>query len=294
MLRLPEMASIYQHFTGNPIESSGYIGLPLIALVLVIVICLIRNRLVLWGFLTGVALVVLSLGPSLHIEGTLKGIPLPWALLQTVPSLDSVLPGRITIVAFLCVSCIMAAGVDALPKVRSQSGRAAAVVGIGLVLISLVPNSMATMTPVIPKFFISRGVQTIRQGSVALVLPARASDTIMLWQAESGIRFRTLTGRVLLPSPNGRGTPGCARTNSCRATRAPDNPLLRRITSLTNPRFRYSRSFARQVESQLRTYGVQRVIAGPGYSRTRMGEILGRDSWKGVNKGDVYVWIRQK
>jgi hypothetical protein len=98
-------APISAHFSGNATEQSAYIGVVLLGLTSV---SLIReSKKSRWVRPIGLAMLViliLSLGPRLHVAGTVTGIPLPWAVFSRLPFLDNVLPARLMLYVWLLLA----------------------------------------------------------------------------------------------------------------------------------------------------------------------------------------------
>lgn len=115
--------SVADHFTGNPFEWTAYLGIPLLLILLVTVCLLHRRRSVLTAFATLVTVALLSMGPHLHLGGTVTEVPLPWSVLQSVPLLSFLLPGRLIVLVFLMAALLLACLVAALRR-RPHSLRA--------------------------------------------------------------------------------------------------------------------------------------------------------------------------
>jgi hypothetical protein len=129
-----------------------------------------------------------------------------------VPLLQEIGPTRFALSIQLAASVLLAVVLDRLlqrPALRGIRGPAA-LVGLSLLaLIPLLPNGFMPSAPVrVPGYFSGSAVTEIPQGSVVLPYPYPyylANDS-MLWQAASGMRFRTPGGEVYVPKPSGRST----------------------------------------------------------------------------------------
>src|SRR5216684_4598279 len=77
--------------TTNATENGAYIGLPLLGLFAAGLVAEWRRPAIRWIGLTTLILVVLSLGPHLHVNGTITPVWLPWAALAQLPLLGSAL-----------------------------------------------------------------------------------------------------------------------------------------------------------------------------------------------------------
>lgn len=124
--------------------------------------------------LTLVAIVLLSLGPSLQVAGRDTGLPLPWAALDWLPPLKlSGKPVRFLVVATVASSVLVAAGV-ALLHARGQ--RAALVVfGLAL-LVDHCPRPLPTTSLEVPAY-----VRTLAAEREGALLDLSCGLTRPLW-----------------------------------------------------------------------------------------------------------------
>lgn len=191
------------HYTGNLGEWGGYLGIPLIAAALAVTVWQWRRVVVRWAAAMAVIAVVLSLGPTLHVAGHVTRISLPWRLLGHFPLLNSALPARLMVYAFLFCSVIVAAGIDAALRTRRIPVIGAAAALVALIGVSLFPAlPQASRPTAIPAFFTGQAVRSIPEGSVAYILPSVDPEP-MLWQVAAGMRFRMLGGWYLGPDAAG-------------------------------------------------------------------------------------------
>jgi hypothetical protein len=207
-------SNMYLLFSGATVETSGYFGPFLLAALIVITVIGWRSLRVRWAAFMTVTLVVLALGPQAHFKGKLTGIPLPWALLQHLPFFDSLLPNRLMIVAFLPVALLLAISVDSLRAIKPPWLALTGALGLFAVGISLLPAPFQAQAVYGPKFFTSPAVNQIRPGSPTAILPMTEVDLAMMWQAESGMRFRILTGRGIVPGESGASAFGVCKTTT--------------------------------------------------------------------------------
>jgi hypothetical protein len=196
-------SNMYLNITGNTVESAGYFGPVLLAALLVIVIARWGSLRVRWSLLMILSLLVLSLGPELHWKGHLTGIPLPWALVRRVPLLDNLVSNRLLLVAYLPMALLLGIGIDSLRATRIPWVRVAGAAGLVAVAISLLPARFNSQVIDTPRFFTSANVNTIPQGSPTLIIPMSDAQFVSVWQAEARLRFRVLTGRVVIPNAKG-------------------------------------------------------------------------------------------
>jgi hypothetical protein len=201
-------------------EMTTYLGIPLFALIIAGVIMVRNNSLVRLFSALAVVAFVLSLGPRLIIANHHTSIPTPDALLAHVPGFQNIIPSRYALVMFFSIAVLFGIIVSALRAGRTQwpiedppprsLGRTVSTLGVSaFVLLPLLPPlPFASVAAEVPSYFTSNAVDAIPTGSVALVypIPRAQYDQAMLWQAESGMRFRQPGGYAVAPLPGGGAT----------------------------------------------------------------------------------------
>lgn len=184
---------------------SSYIGVPLLAVVVVAMVRLRLFEVVLFSALFAVA-ALLSLGPSLLVGGHDTGVPLPMKLMMALPLLGNLDADRFTLYASLFAAILIALLVADLRARRTRAGIAPALVA--LACLSLVPAvHFPYESATVPAFF-SDGATTIPSGSTALVLPLADSShpAPMLWQVAAGYRYSMTGGYAIHGLPGGGAT----------------------------------------------------------------------------------------
>jgi hypothetical protein len=178
-------------FTGNLGEWNGYIGLPLMLIAVSSFVHASRSGRTLDLFLLTLtaAVIVLSLGPSLHIAGQYHfisltvpwshhteraaPIPLPWWVVDRMPLIKRAVPSRLMVFAFLGLA--LAASLWAARTSRFKG--VLAIFSILLFYLPALPYPTDDMASRIPSFFTSGELRRfIQAGSTALILPASPSD----------------------------------------------------------------------------------------------------------------------
>ncbi|TMD34440.1 MAG: hypothetical protein E6I95_05975 [Chloroflexi bacterium] len=190
------------HFTGNIAENDAYIGVPLAALFAAGVVLGWRRAWIRWTSLTTFVVALLSLGPHLHVNGTVTPVWLPWAAVAQLPLIGSALPARLMVVGFLGVGFVAAAAVVMKTAQPWRIGSGVALIaGLATIVPSLpYPSAIAA----VPAFFKpGGGVERVAPGSVLIVTPfsSKQSTDAMLWQAAANYRFRMPEGDAFTPGP---------------------------------------------------------------------------------------------
>jgi len=202
------LTGISTRFPGNAAEQTGYLGVPLLLVVLA------------WGWrerrrpgphllLTMLAVaVLLALGSSLTVDGA-RSIWLPWAALAKLPFLRDALPVRMTVFVWLCAAVIAA---------RWLSDRRVPawlrLLAVALVVVSLAPAAWPFQPE--PPAAHSAVVARSLRGQRVLSLPFfDVRDRGLLVQQAHGFRF-TLIDSWLQLRPHGWAPdlPGVALTDT--------------------------------------------------------------------------------
>lgn len=274
-------------WTGNLSEFDAYLGIPLL---LVLVLVVVRH----WGrpsvrvaAIVGVAVAVLSLGPNLHINGRDTMIALPWRGVAVVPLVKNILPARLMLFVDLAATLLVALFLDDIVHARSWSlrlGGGATIIVLAASLLPVVPYPSSLIAT--PKFFTDGSAAVVPSGSVALVAPFQQLYPAepMLWQAETGMRFRMPQGYFFGPDANGRsayGAPVSIMSTTMLAIQGGQTPLL-------------TDSLRRRILADLAQRRVDTVVVGPVDHRQNMLDlftfVLGRapelvsdvDLWRDV------------
>jgi hypothetical protein len=140
-VRPPFADAITQRFSTGIYEWDAYLGLPLIAVLVIVARRASDNRLIQFATLMLISVAALSMGPVIHVAGLITPVPvalfalgLPfvagpriarrwliypfiaaWAGLTLLPVLNQALPDRLMLYAFLFAGLLFALFIDALP-----------------------------------------------------------------------------------------------------------------------------------------------------------------------------------
>jgi hypothetical protein len=185
--------------------------------------------------ITGLVIVVLSLGSRPRFARWTIHVDLPWAALSHLPFFDSALPGRFALLLTPIVAYLLAVEIDqvrdrwrALPEARRRNRllRRAALVGVLAVgPILPVPLDVATRSP-LPRFFTSgEWRQWVPDGRTVVTVPpsTTASPDGQRWQTATDFGFAIDGGYFLGPGTDGRSHVGPVPT--------PTYTLLKEVSS---------------------------------------------------------------
>jgi hypothetical protein len=173
----------------------AYLGLPLI-LILILQLRELRRRPYLKPLLLSLlAIVILSLGPILHIAGVATRLWLPWGLAVHLPLISQALPNRFSMYVVLAAGLIAALW---LAAARTGLERATRYTLAALACLFLLPNSAMvrhwTPLPLEPFFEPQNVAASIEKDANVIILPYLGPG--LLWQWQSGMRFTQSGGYV--------------------------------------------------------------------------------------------------
>jgi len=207
----PASQGITGRFTGSPSEFSGYLGIPVLLVVLAVLLRHWRRTAVRWTALFAGVVTLLALGPRLHVLGDSLPVVLPWAAFDRLPIMADALPARAMVYTDLLVAVLVAVFAADLAPIAA-AGRRVAAAGCGalllVALLSWAPSAAPTMSLPQPAYFTGGGVRAIPEGRPVLVLPYTSPgprwNEPVLWQALAGLRFRMRGGYFLMSNGSAR------------------------------------------------------------------------------------------
>jgi hypothetical protein len=197
-LQLPGSARIAGHFTATGAERGGYLGIPLLVVMLLYVW---RSRGVpaVRALAVGFALTALAtLGSEIRVGGH-SVVPAPWRVLAKLPVTRTILPVRLTVFLALLAALAVAAFL-------ARSGVWGwALVGLGVLFLLPNPAGGRWNSPVPnPRFFASRLYRDhVPRRANVLAFPYGGAGWSLLWQAEDGFSYNLVGGhfgRTTIPA----------------------------------------------------------------------------------------------
>jgi hypothetical protein len=203
---------IAERLAQNPQEENAFFGWGLVILFFGLIVWMRRSIVVV--ALGGVALLyaAMSLGPRIFLNGINTGVPGIWAVLHSVPVLNSAVPTRWAMAIAPAVGILLALGVQrAFDLVKAQPSargpvRVAMITAVAMALVPLVPTPLET-APIAPTpTFVTSGAwkQYVDDNHtvVTLPLPDSAYPDPMRWSASTGQEMRIAGAYALLPNEN--------------------------------------------------------------------------------------------
>ena len=259
----------------------NYVGIPLLAIVVLTVTLTWRNRL---GWLlagTFAVAILLAAGPSLVVTSTQHTYRLPWAGLWGLPIARSAEPSRFIVFALLAAVTALALWLAApAPGWPLRAARW----GLGLLAVAAVitdsPSSYPAVRPLPPGYqapaamhaanplpaFITAGLyrRSLHPGEIVVVLTHRGNAG-MLFQAAAGFYFRIAGGYI-------------------NASLTPVDAIPHSLTLLAHP----SGAALRMFDAYARTSGLGAILVEQAWADPWMN--LDRLGFRGRSAGGVTVY----
>jgi len=190
-------------FAGYDGESGGYLGVPLV-LLLIFAAWRLRRRAVVLGALL-IAAAVFSLGPHLRVLGHDTGILLPWVIPNHMPLLENAVPDRFNLYVWLAAAGLLVLAIDEF-RVRPPLGRRAlAVAAVGVALIAMLPtltrSAVVRVPPVVGSSVALRRLAP--DARTVLIVPWSDGHFSMYAQARAGFAYDIPDGGVYVPNADG-------------------------------------------------------------------------------------------
>ncbi|WIM88593.1 hypothetical protein PT015_03615 [Candidatus Mycobacterium wuenschmannii] len=256
--------NLSREFSGLYHEATAYLGAPLIVLIVVAAVRYWDDLRIRIPAITGVLILVLSLGPWLHIGKDPLHVPLPWLVLAKLPLLKHVLPDRFTVFVWLAVAVIVA---TVIARASRLAPRPAArwLLTVGASLFLLLPAPLARVQFTTPPFFYHWASHHIGADETVLVAPYFVNGNEaapMVWATVADFGLRMPEAYAYLPQPNGGTYSGPAQSQLTFTMWV----IQQRGAWLV------ARGDIRdQIADDLQAAGVRHVIVGPG---TNSGQML--------------------
>jgi hypothetical protein len=187
---------------------AGYVGIPLLVLVVVLAIKAWRSRLTRFLVLMFVVVLLVAVGPEL-VVGTLHLTSMPWQHLWNLPLARSAFPNRIMVFGYLALAVMVALWLSA-PLKRPLLRWLLAMVAVAAIIADFGPIVRSTPPPyATTPSFITTGQYRhyLTPGENVLVVSGRGNAG-MLWQADTDFYFRIAGGYINEAITQGTDLPG--------------------------------------------------------------------------------------
>ena len=196
----------------NPQEENAFFGWGLVILFFGLIVWMRRSAAVVGLGVVALVYAAMSLGPRIFLNGINTGVPGIWAVLHSIPVLNSAVPTRWALAIAPAVGILLALGVQrAADLVKAQPSargpvRVAMITAVAMALVPLAPTPLSTrpMNPV-PNF-VTAGTwkQYVDDNHtlVTLPLPDSAYPDPLRWSAMTRQDMRIAGAYALLPNQN--------------------------------------------------------------------------------------------
>jgi hypothetical protein len=196
----------------NASEENAFFGWGLVILFFGLIAWMRRNVAVVTLGAVALLFAAMSLGPRIYLNGINTGVPGIWAVLHSVPVLNSAVPTRWALAIAPVVGIVLALGcqraadlVKAQPSARGPV-RVAMITAVAMALVPLVPTPLRTAPmPPVPEFVTSgawRQYVDDNHTVVSLPLPDSSYPDPLRWSAYTHQDMRIASAYALLPNQN--------------------------------------------------------------------------------------------
>ncbi len=178
----------------NPASASGYVGVPLLVLAVLLAVTCWSSRLVRFLSCMLAVIVVTAVGPVLYLDGHVVAT-LPWAGLFHLPIVRNAWPSRLMLFAFLVLAVATALWLARPVNRTSWTRWSLALLVIAAVALNASPVNGKPYTEV-PTFISSGQYRRDLAPREIVVVVSTVDNAGMLWQAQSGFYIRIAGGFI--------------------------------------------------------------------------------------------------
>ncbi|MFF5295230.1 hypothetical protein [Paractinoplanes globisporus] len=203
---------VAERLAQNAQEENAFFGWGLVILFFGLMVWMRRSVTVLALGAVALLYAAMSLGPRIFLNGLNTGVPGIWAVLHSVPVLNSAVPTRWAMAIAPAVGIVLALGVQrAFDFVKAQPSargpvRVAMITAVAMALVPLVPTPLKTAPFAPTPQFVASGewkrYVDDHHTVVTLPLPDSSYPDPLRWSAETGQDMRIAGAYALLPNQN--------------------------------------------------------------------------------------------
>ncbi|WP_243706409.1 hypothetical protein [Micromonospora sp. KC721] len=193
----------------NPTEENAFFGWPLVVLTVALFGWLWRSALVRGLAVLTLLFAVLSLGREVQLNGRNTGVPGPWAALENLPLLHSVVPTRWSLAITPIIGVLLALGAERVRRLVREHPTArrplrfATVTVLAMALLPLLPTPLPAYRPdPVPAFVTSGAWRPYVAGGrsvVTLPLPDNTYTEPLRWSSRTRLEMPLARGYFLYP-----------------------------------------------------------------------------------------------
>ncbi|MEO3742143.1 hypothetical protein [Plantactinospora sp. B5E13] len=199
--------------TTGPAEYNTFLGWPLLVAAVCASIWLIRRPVVIAAALTGLAMVALSLGPTIVVNREATELSGPYALLLGVPVVDGALPMRFALALLPLIATVLALAVDRALAAEQRMVRILLPVSAMIALVPIFPTPLPVSSrPEVPQFFTAgHWRDCVEPGGVLVPVPLATPQEPwpMRWAVAADASFALPEGFFIGPyAAGGRASMG--------------------------------------------------------------------------------------
>ncbi|MEV6348591.1 hypothetical protein [Actinoplanes sp. NPDC051851] len=185
-------------------EDNTFFGPAGLVMIVVAIVMLWRSVAIRAAAIAGLVLLVVSMGPSLHVGGWDTGIPLPFGLVSKVPIIDLVSVTRFAMVPATIAGVLLGLAADRISG-QGTTKRRWFWAGMVLALVPLIPKPLPVVQGVTLPAFITAGTwkQYVPDGRTLVPVPLPEVTTgreAMRWAALAHLEFAVPRGYFMGPA----------------------------------------------------------------------------------------------
>ncbi|MFC4064325.1 hypothetical protein [Actinoplanes subglobosus] len=201
---LAGIGAVTRRLSVSATEDNTFFGPFGLVMIIVSIVILWRSSAMRATAIAGIALLVMSLGPSLRLVGFHTGIPLPFALISHVPVIDLVSVTRFAMVPAMVAGVLLAFAVDRIADYPAQTRRRFKI-GMVLALVPLIPKPLPVVEGTPMPAFITAGTwrDYVPEGKTLVTVPlpdVTTGRTGQRWATLNNLDYATPRGYFMGPA----------------------------------------------------------------------------------------------
>ncbi|BCJ50953.1 glycosyl transferase [Actinoplanes sp. NBRC 14428] len=221
-------SEVARQLSASPTEENTFWGLPMLIMLVIAGRMLWRSAAARAAMVSGVVLLIMSMGPQLRVGGRYTGVQLPFALIADLPVINLVSVTRFAMVPTTIIGVLLALAADRAGLLPSRR-RVAFWVAMALAVVPVLPKPLPVIrAPQTPPFITQRmWEQYVPAGRTLVSVPVpevTTGRTGMRWFALSGLDYEIPRGYFMVPAD-----PPENRTGSWFAALRPTVVLLQSV-----------------------------------------------------------------